>query len=274
VVVLAAGHPLSALSGGSARGAGQTLAGPLTALAAALLVAAVTLFAFLTRWMSVRHRDPEDAAQPARFHLSGWDRVALALLPLLLVGLVTLAVVEAGRSHRTPAPAIGVPRLAQPRRGALPTARDASPDRTGWVVAGAAAATVLLISSAVFTLRGRKGRSGPPAGDESAAQVQLALGHGLADLETERDPRRAVIMAYSTMESALSRVGHRRRSSEAPREYLSRVLRELQVSGASAARLTRLFELARFSRRAMGERAREEAIASLRLIRDELGALS
>src|SRR5205823_10734054 len=61
------------------------------------------------------------------------------------------------------------------------------------------------------------------------------------------DPRAAVLAAYARMEAALASVGLARRPSDAPREYLARLEAGLGGGRAPAARLTALFERARFS---------------------------
>lgn len=96
------------------------------------------------------------------------------------------------------------------------------------------------------------------------------IDEGLDDLRSDPDPRRAVIRAYARMERALSRHGLPRQRSEAPLEYLVRVLAELRGGGGSARRLTDLFAQAKFSSHPVGPPSKEEAIASLTALRDEL----
>ena len=94
----------------------------------------------------------------------------------------------------------------------------------------------------------------------------------LQDLRAERDPRRAVIAAYSRMEVILGRHGLERRPAEAPHEYVSRVLEELVASGSSVRRLTSYYELAKFSDHEIDAATKDEAIRALETIRDELRA--
>jgi hypothetical protein len=86
------------------------------------------------------------------------------------------------------------------------------------------------------------------------------------------DPRAAVLAAYARMEAALASVGLARRPSDAPREYLARLEAELGGGRAPAARLTELFERARFSPHPVGEETRSEAIGALETLRAELEA--
>lgn len=92
----------------------------------------------------------------------------------------------------------------------------------------------------------------------------------LVELEGSADPREVVIGAYARMERALMIFGLPRHRSEAPLEYLARSLRRLDVSRPAVTRLTRLFEIARFSDHDIGPEMGAEAVESLRSVRDEL----
>jgi Domain of unknown function (DUF4129) len=94
----------------------------------------------------------------------------------------------------------------------------------------------------------------------------------LDDLYANKDPRAAIIAAYSKMEQLFASAGLPRRTSEAPLEYLGRALGELRASGAALGRLTGLFQRAKFSDHAMDETMRTEAIQALTEVRDELRA--
>ena len=102
--------------------------------------------------------------------------------------------------------------------------------------------------------------------------VALALDESLDDLRNEPDLRRAIIAAYARMERALAFAGLPRRPSEAPAEYLARTLRELDASGPAVTRLTDLFAWAKFSHHQPDVAMRDEAIAALEAVRDELRA--
>ena len=102
--------------------------------------------------------------------------------------------------------------------------------------------------------------------------VSLALDESLDDLRNDPDLRRAIIAAYARMEGVLAGVGLARRPSEAPFEYIERALQSLDASAAAAERLTALFEWAKFSHHEPGPEMRDEAIAALVAVRDELRA--
>ena len=102
------------------------------------------------------------------------------------------------------------------------------------------------------------------------AELALALERTIADLRAEADPRKAVIAAYAQMERTLARHGLSRARSEAPFEYLARILHDLDVRDEAVRTLTGLFEYAKFSRHEIDGGMKEDAIAALLAIRDDL----
>ncbi len=138
------------------------------------------------------------------------------------------------------------------------------------VVSGVAAAA---IGAFFFSARAR--RRALDGDDTGALAEALAdvLEETLDDLRAERDPRRAVIAAYARLERTLAAFGLPRRPSEAPLEYLGRVLGELSVTAPSVRRLTILFERAKFSQHEIGPQMKDEAIVALQTVQDELRAV-
>ncbi|MCZ7588593.1 MAG: DUF4129 domain-containing protein [Gaiella sp.] len=136
------------------------------------------------------------------------------------------------------------------------------------VVGGLVAVALLAWYLAV---RGRRStrEPGPQTPEEALADV---LAETLDDLRAERDARRAVIAAYARMERALAASGLPRGGTEAPEEYLERVLAEIAVSRRSAGRLTSLFAWARFSGHDVRPEMKEEAIETLEEVQRELAA--
>jgi hypothetical protein len=102
------------------------------------------------------------------------------------------------------------------------------------------------------------------------ADIVSAIETSIDDLRSERDARRAVIAAYAAMERTLARHGLARHRSEAPVEYLGKILRGLRVRESAVVTLTRLFEYAKFSRHPIDDEMKEEAIDALIAIRDDL----
>jgi Domain of unknown function (DUF4129) len=106
--------------------------------------------------------------------------------------------------------------------------------------------------------------------EQLAEELRVAVDETLDDLRRERDPRRAVIAAYARMERTLAGHGFPRRPFEAPFEYLSRILLGLQLRAGTVFALTELFERAKFSRHEIDRSMKDEAIAALVSVRDEL----
>ena len=79
-----------------------------------------------------------------------------------------------------------------------------------------------------------------------------------------------MIAAYARMEAVLGRNGLQRMPSETPIEYLGRILLGLTSRGDAVARLTDLFEQAKFSRNEIDDAMKHDAIGALREIRDDL----
>jgi len=98
------------------------------------------------------------------------------------------------------------------------------------------------------------------------------LGHTLADLEDETDPRRAVIAAWIRMERGLAAAGLPRHAAEAPLEYVARVLERANVQPAPVRRLADLFERAKFSQHTVDEGMRAQAVDAVATIKRELEA--
>jgi hypothetical protein len=154
-----------------------------------------------------------------------------------------------------------------------PQAEEAPPDssralRFRWEVFVAAGGLLLLGVGGYLARR----RMLPSVSlDRTAADALSAvLDESVDDLRAERDPRKAVIAAYARMEQVLGRHGFPRFRSEAPLEYLARVLRELSVRSGAVLALTELFERAKFSRHAIDAEMKEEAIGALVAVRDDL----
>jgi hypothetical protein len=115
-------------------------------------------------------------------------------------------------------------------------------------------------------------RRGPAVEASVAETLADALEDTLDDLRAETDPRRAVIAAYARLEHVLAAHGLPKRAAETPKEYLTRILPELEVERGSVRRLTDLFTRAKFSQHDVDSGMKEEAIDALSTVRDELRA--
>jgi Domain of unknown function (DUF4129) len=158
-----------------------------------------------------------------------------------------------------------------------PQAKEARPDSSRplqfrWEVFLAGGGLLLFGVGAYLARRRFMPVTSTPAG--AAQALTAALDESVEDLRAERDARRAVIAAYARMERVLARHGFPRVRSEAPLEYLARVLRELRVRSGAVLALTELFERAKFSPHTIDAEMKEEAIGALVAVRDDLGSVS
>ena len=133
------------------------------------------------------------------------------------------------------------------------------------VVVGAAA-----VAFAAFMLAERRRKRRLPPPEPLTELLSDVLDETLDDLRAESDPRRAVIAAYARMERSLAAHGLPRRRFEAPHEYLARVLGDLSGGRLAAARLTALFERARFSPHEIDAEMKSEAIDAIERLQADL----
>ena len=102
------------------------------------------------------------------------------------------------------------------------------------------------------------------AGDDAPrAPLVTAVEDSLEDLRAEPDSRRAIIRCYGRFERAAADSGLARDPWLTPMEFMREALERLPVPSAAVPTLTRLFELARFSRRALGPAERDRALEAL-----------
>jgi hypothetical protein len=170
--------------------------------------------------------------------------------------------------------------------------RSTTPDWQWWALAalgvtGLVAAAVLLVPELRRWASARRERRaasvatrGPRVEEATRTDepdeievVQHALDAASAPLRDPADPRAAVIEAYARMEQVLAERDLGRRAPEAPREYLTRVLREHGAPQRSLATITGLFEEARFSRHPISQSAGRRALGELENARAALAAL-
>lgn len=157
--------------------------------------------------------------------------------------------------------------------GTKPVAAAQAHAHLSWIAGLAATALVAAAAAAVFFASRTTAQPDRRALHQAEA-VSAALDEGIADLLAEPDPRRAIIAAYAHMERALAVAGLPRRAAEAPLEYLERALVDLDATAASARRLTDLFRFAKFSDHPVDGQAKDDAIAALEAVRDELRGLA
>jgi len=129
---------------------------------------------------------------------------------------------------------------------------------------------VVSVGALVLAARRRRKALGPLGEPGLVEALDDVLADSLDDLRAEQDPRKAVVAAYARLERTLAAFGLPRRPAEGPGEYLARILADLDVSHGSIARLTALFERAKFSQHEVDTGMKEEAIEALQETRQEL----
>jgi hypothetical protein len=148
----------------------------------------------------------------------------------------------------------------------------AAPILFGLVLLGMVAAVALLAGPVR-----RHAFAAAPDDDEQAEAPHLIVARAawdsLDDLLREPDTRRAVVAAYARMESGFQRAGVARHPAETPTEYLTRAFEALPAGREPAARLTALYQQARFSHHPVPPASRDAAVAALRDLARSLEAV-
>jgi Domain of unknown function (DUF4129) len=134
----------------------------------------------------------------------------------------------------------------------------------GWLVLPMALTFAILAPAAFLIRRQLNPAPADPGG------LGIAVRASIAALESERDPRKAILRAYARMEQAFRNIEIVRARDETASEFLGRAMRRLRVSADAAAALTERFEEARFSTHMVTEGDRALALASLHRVEQEL----
>ena len=245
-------------------------------LDAAAAIGAVALLATLGAlvfafWPARRQR--QRRSMPKRSSIPFLVRTMVGLVWMAVMALVVAFVV-----HPRPRQ-LGGTRVASstgtPRAGRnAASSAGASVAFNWWVVVGAVG--VAGVVACVLWLRWRHRplaeaeTETAPSGAFERSDALNAVDESIAALEAEEDNRRAVISAYTGMQRSFARAGHPVAVWEAPFEYLSRVVPALGGTATPGARLTGLFERARFSDAEVGPDMKRSAIEALLRLRQEL----
>lgn len=260
VVIVAAGR--RAGSGAGGHGPGLTFYEYLfSSISVAWAVGGIVLF-----YVFLRQR------QLSRKQRAAWDFRGARLLVYLLVFLTFLFIIrEPLRRLRQSFAANRVTPPGPPRGGGAGRIADPQQLEFRWapVFVALVLGLALLAAAAVGIMRRRNLKKPARTMAEALADV---MDDALDDIRAERDPRKAIIAVYARLERLLAGFGRPREPSEAPFEYLARVLLELNVSRHPVEELTELFERAKFSAHALGADDKARAIEALEAVRDELRA--
>ncbi|MGI8478273.1 MAG: DUF4129 domain-containing protein [Gaiellaceae bacterium] len=163
------------------------------------------------------------------------------------------------------------PELLEPRPERPDPSGSYEPE-LAWIPVLVVAALVAIALGAYVVARRRRARAFDPGQSRLAEEVADVLDESLDDLRAEPDARRAVIAAFARLEQTFTASGLARLRQETADEYVGRILGKLDVESQLVRRLSELFARAMFSHHSVDESMKDEAIAALAQIRDELRA--
>jgi NADH:ubiquinone oxidoreductase subunit 6 (subunit J) len=263
VALVSRGHVSPAGNGAHDRGASQGLANIVFTIWILAMIVGALLLAYT---LSIKKRDRK--AEEFRIRPLLMSLLFFAAVVLSMVFLYNHIGQKAPPAKVNPA-ALGTKQLKKGDRQKLQKATNPHSPSFNWYVAGGIFAVIFAVSLTALIASQRR-RSKLVREITVAQELMAMLDETLDDLRSETDPRKAVIAAYARMEKILSAHGLPRRPSEAPLEYLRRVLVDLRVTEEAVTKLTTLFERAKFSEHEIGPEAKEEAIDALIDLREQL----
>ncbi|MFW6080218.1 MAG: DUF4129 domain-containing protein [Gemmatimonadota bacterium] len=270
----------------------------LVCVSGLVLAAGVTVAAH--RAFIARRRDPPPPVRTTLVRAAPIVTVALAAASLLAVATMDLT------GGMAPAGGPGRPVLQSDRLGSLlgiidrrdiaVRAGEGQAEREGaagaeprdsrltflLIVAGVVAAAIITLtawrthSPRPLLLRRPRGGAAAAGGDVGSDDdrrrdaVHGAVVDTIDAMLADPDPNTAIIGAYARLLEGLAARGAARLAHEGPMEHLRRVLTALEVRPESPRRLIALFEVARFSSRALDTSHRERALADLRAVAADL----
>jgi hypothetical protein len=193
--------------------------------------------------------------------------VAVLLLALAIFCLATVPLLSSA-SEPLQGGAGAQPSAPAPTARTEP-ARPADSVNLGWLLIPVAVTFAILTPAAVVIRRRRLKRDEAMRAEETSG-FGRAVRASIAALESERDPRTAILRAYARMEQAFRDVEIFRAADETASEFLARTMRRLPVTAGAAEALTERFEEVRFSTHPITEADREQALDSLHRVEHEL----
>lgn len=271
LAVAFASRPVQLATGGNASDAAVTQV--LGDVGLYLLMVMLAVMVAATIWALW----PDRLRRPLRARRRWWEELIPFVALLLMGGLMVLLLRNPRVLHRLQRSSLGqlfAGLQKQPPAGRISQA-STTPAGPDWT----AIAIVAVIVGAVAGLliwRWQAARRRRRTPRELAQDLEEVLDAELTRLEPQSedplDAREAVIAAWAGFEQVLGRGGVPVRAGEAPHEYLNRALGELSLTlDAVALRsFTDLFEWARYSTNPVTDAMRDQAVATLRAVRDSV----
>ena len=232
-------------------------------------LAAVVFVVDLARRARTRRREEgeEAALGPEPVRIPPWLRAVTQVLSLAYFVLLGYLLWRRGVPFMSMmlGPAGGAPDAAAPEAPAI------APPLVTWTFGILALVTGLgALAFALWVALGDRLADwfeGGGGDDAPRPPLAAAVEDSLEDLRAEPDPRRAIIRCYARFERAAADLGLARDPWLTPMEFMREALERLPVPRSAVPTLTRLFELARFSHRALGPAERDRALEALDEIR-------
>jgi hypothetical protein len=244
------------------------LPGRLTGSIVALFALAALVFhlGLMRRLRSRRHGEEEDEPGSEAAQVPPWMRTLrqfLSILNLLVLayllwrGAIPLAGLLSFGQGAGSGTGLSVPQSAP----------IGAPPLVTWTFAALALAAGLgALALAVWVTFGERLAEwweGAAADAPPLPPLTAAVEESLEDLRAEPDARRAIIRCYARFERVAADSGFKRKPWHTPMEFMREALPRLPVPRGTVPTLTGLFELARFSHRALGPTERDRAVDAL-----------
>jgi hypothetical protein len=231
------------------------------------LLCLATVFILLLLATGVRpRRDLQEARKRAAMAQVGF----LAVM-LLLAGFREHLGINLGDVARRFAELAGPPTLETIPEAELPPAAQSA------LVSGVMEALLLALAFFAFAVMAwlyfailpKRGRGVPPP-PVDAHPLLAAVEESMDDLRHLPDARLAIIRCYDRFEKVLAGADVRRPPWQTVLEFMRAALKHPRLPDADVRELTRLFEVARFSRHALGPEHRERAWQALMAVKAAL----
>lgn len=248
-----------------------------------LVIIGASILAGAARFLALLFRQPSKRRTPPP-----WQMVGIVLVAFAVVGVVYLVFALILSFFQPPEEATSglLPQSGKTEElEELPEEETPEEEITDAVdpeerspLAALLGTALAVVAAAVVGIGAYRRYSSRPDAEESEHLDRLtrdlrdAGARGLERMLEEPDDRRAVIAAYALVEEALELHGYPHESSQTPVEFMEATLAALASEGASSSRpdallrLTRLYEVAKFSEHPVGERERREAVRCMREI--------
>ena len=243
------------------------LPGRLTGIIVALFALAALVFhiGLMRRLRSRRHGKEEDEAGSEEAQVPSWMRTLRQLLSIL--NLMVLAyLLWRGAIPLTSLLSLGLGAGSATGPTLMPPDSSGAPPLVTWTFAALALAAGLgALALAVWVTFGERLAEWweGAAEDPPLPPLAAAVEESLEDLRAEPDARRAIIRCYARFERVAADSGFKRKPWHTPMEFMREALPRLPVPRGTLPTLTGLFELARFSHRALGPTERDRAVDAL-----------